>query len=207
MTARDARSIRARANGSGTLEMQASMASRTPSTRPAWDRGCVQVYTGDGKGKTTAALGLALRAAGAGLRVFIAQFLKGRHSSELDALERFGDLIAVRQYGTGRFIRGEPTAEDVEAARSGLREAKDAVFSGDYAVVVLDEVNVAAHLGLFPVDELLALIEARPEPVELVLTGRDAAPSVLARADLVTEMRAVKHYHAAGVQARRGIDF
>ena len=179
----------------------------TPRPAHPWPRGYVHVYTGDGKGKTTAALGLALRAAGAGLRVFIAQFAKGGHCCELDALARFADLIVLEQYGTGRFIRGKPTDEDVAAAGRGLREATAALASGDYAVVILDEANIAAHLGLFSVDELLALIEAKPEAVELVVTGRRADPRVVHRADLVTEMRAVKHYHAKGVRARKGIEY
>ncbi|MFW6163300.1 MAG: cob(I)yrinic acid a,c-diamide adenosyltransferase [Planctomycetota bacterium] len=183
------------------------MGRPTPSARPPWDRGCVQVYTGDGKGKTTAALGLALRAAGAGLRVFIAQFAKGRHTAELDALERFRDLIEIRQYGTGRFLRGEPTAEDIEAARRGLAETRQAILSENFSLVILDEGNAAAHLGLLSPSDLVALIDARPEAVELVFTGRDAPAEVIERADLVTEMRAVKHYFADGMQARRGIEF
>lgn len=178
------------------------MATATP-----WPRGYVQVYTGDGKGKTTAALGLALRAAGAGLRVFIAQFAKGTHYAELDALKRFEGQIEVRQYGRGRFIRGEPSEEDVAAARRGLEEAKAVLASGDYAVVILDEANIATHFGLFSVDELLAAIEAKPEAVELVLTGRRADPRIVERADLVTEMREVKHFYADGVTARKGIEF
>ena len=108
-----------------------------------WPRGCIQVYTGDGKGKTTAALGLALRAAGAGLRVFIAQFIKGMHYSELVALERFSDLITIRQYGRGCFIRGEPSEEDRRAAVEGLARAAEVIRSGGYDIVILDEANVA----------------------------------------------------------------
>jgi cob(I)alamin adenosyltransferase len=171
-----------------------------------WQRGCVQVYTGDGKGKTTAALGLALRAAGAGLHVFIAQFIKGVHSSELDALERYSDLITIRQYGCGRFIHGEPEPEDIEAAEKGLTEARAALASGDYDVVILDEANVAVHFGLFGAADLLALLDARPERVELVITGRKALAELIKRADLVTEMREVKHYYAQGITARRGIE-
>lgn len=169
-------------------------------------RGFVQVYTGDGKGKTTAALGLALRAAGAGLRVFIAQFAKGVRSGEHAALERLADRIAVQQYGRGCLIVGQPSEEDRAAARRGLAEARQALLSGDYQVVILDEANVAVQLGLFPVEALLELLDARPQGVELVLTGRGAHPSVLERADLVTEMRKVKHYFDRGVPARRGIE-
>ena len=171
-----------------------------------WKRGYVQVYTGDGKGKTTAALGLALRAAGAGARVFIAQFLKGRKTSELAALERLSDVITIRQCGRGSFIRGEPEPEDIEAAREGLAEVKQVIAAGDYSLVILDEANIAAHLGLFSVDELLEVIELRPEHVELVITGRRSDQRVIDAADLVTEMREVKHYFTEGVAARRGIE-
>lgn len=174
--------------------------------RPCLPRGCIQVYTGNGKGKTTAALGLALRAAGAGLRTFLAQFIKAGSYSEIAALERFSDLITLKQYGRGRFIRGEPSPEEIEAARRGLREAGEALASGNYDLVILDEANPAAKAGLFSPDDLLRLMDAKPESVELVLTGRDAAPEVLDRADLVTEMREVKHYFAKGVQARKGIE-
>lgn len=170
-----------------------------------WQRGYVQVYTGDGKGKTTAALGLALRAAGAGLRVFIAQFVKGMQYSELRALERF-DEIEVRRYGRGCFIRNEPTPEDVGAARAGLAEAREELVSGDWHVVVLDEANIATHFELFSVDDLLEVIAEKPEGVELVITGRRADQRVIEAADLVTEMREVKHYYEQGVPCRRGIE-
>jgi cob(I)alamin adenosyltransferase len=168
--------------------------------------GYVHVYTGAGKGKTTAALGLALRAAGAGLRVFIAQFLKGRRCSEHKALERFSDLITVRLCGRGEFIRGEPALEDIEAARQGLREARAALASGHYKVVVLDEASEATHLGLFSAEELIEAVGGKAKGVEVVITGRHASPKLLGVADLVTEMREVKHYFARGVKARRGIE-
>lgn len=170
-----------------------------------WERGYVQVYTGDGKGKTTAALGLALRAAGAGLRVFIGQFVKGMEYSELRALARFPE-IEVRRYGRTCFIDREPEPEDIAAARAGLAEARAELLSGRWDVVILDEANIATHFGLFPVEELLALIAAKPEGVELVITGRRADPRVVAAADLVTEMREVKHYYERGVQSRKGIE-
>jgi len=172
----------------------------------AWDRAYVQVYTGDGKGKTTAALGLALRAVGAGLRVFIAQFAKGMPSSELVSLERLADLVTVRQYGLGGFVRGSPTPADVAAAREGLAEVREAVASGRWDVVILDEANIATHFGLFSVEELLEVVDLAGGRVEIVVTGRRADPRLLARADLVTEMREVKHYFAKGVPARRGIE-
>jgi cob(I)alamin adenosyltransferase len=172
----------------------------------AWDRAYVQVYTGDGKGKTTAALGLALRAAGAGLRVFIAQFAKGMAYSELASLARFADLITVRQYGLRCFIRGAPKPEDIAAAREGLIEAREAVASGRFDMVILDEANIATHFGLFTAEELLEVVELAAGRIEIVITGRRADPRVIERADLVTEMREVKHYYTKGVPARRGIE-
>ena len=169
-------------------------------------KGYVHVYTGKGKGKTTAALGLALRAAGAGLRVFIGQFVKARRCGEHDELERFGDCIRIEQYGRGPFIRGEPTAADIQAARQGLTQAEAALASGRYDLVILDEINVATSLGLLAVGDVLGLIRARPPHVELVLTGRGADAEVIQEADLVTEMLEVKHYGHQGVGARRGIE-
>jgi len=169
-------------------------------------KGYLQVYTGDGKGKTTAAMGLALRAAGAGLRVYIAQFVKGMHYSELDALKRFGDLITVKQYGRSCFIRRDPEEADVEAAREGLGEVRSLLAENAPDVLILDEANIAIHYGLFGVAELLEVISGRPEGVEVVVTGRRAPPELLAKADLVTEMKEVKHYYARGVQAREGIE-
>jgi cob(I)alamin adenosyltransferase len=169
-------------------------------------KGYIQVYTGEGKGKTTAALGLALRAAGAGLNVFIAQFMKRGDTSELKALERFKDRITVEQFGLGRFIRGNPDPGDIAAARRGLERVRQVFAAGSHPVVILDEANVAASCGLFSPVDLLDLIDRKPEGVEVVLTGRNAAPEITARADLVTDMKAVKHYHRKGVQARTGIE-
>jgi cob(I)alamin adenosyltransferase len=168
--------------------------------------GRVHVYTGDGKGKTTAALGLVMRAAGAGMRVFIAQFCKGRPCSEHVALERFGDLVRCVRYGRPDFIIGPPTEQDRHDARRGLQDARQAASSGEYDLVVLDEMNVALHLGLLAVEDVLKLIESRLPHVEVVLTGRDAPAAIIARADLVTEMRAIKHYLDCGDSARRGIE-
>jgi len=169
-------------------------------------KGYVQVYTGDGKGKTTAALGLALRAAGAGLRVFFAQFIKGKVYSEIEALERFSDRITVEQYGRGCFIKGEPEATDCQTARRGLTKISRAVRAGTHDLFILDEANVAVQCRLFTVDELLALIADKPRHVELVFTGRYACAALLERADVVTEMKEVKHYYREGVQARTGIE-
>ncbi len=169
-------------------------------------KGYVHVYTGNGKGKTTAALGLSLRAAGAGLRVLIVQFLKKGDYSEIKALERFADRITVEQYGAGRFVKGAPSEADMAAGREGLERLRKAAFEGRYDLVVIEEGNVAAHCGLFPVDALLEIIHHRHETVELVITGRGADPRVIAAADLVTEMTEVKHYFKRGVRARTGIE-
>lgn len=169
-------------------------------------KGYVQVYTGDGKGKTTAAIGLSIRAAGAGLKVFIAQFIKMGDYSEIKALKRFSDVISVEQFGLGRFIRGKPSPEDIEAAQKGLEKVKSILTSGQYNIVVLEEANVAVTCELFSVQELLDLIDLKPDGVELVITGRDAARPIIERADLVTEMKAIKHYFQKGVVARAGIE-
>jgi cob(I)alamin adenosyltransferase len=169
-------------------------------------RGYVHVYTGDGKGKTTAAIGLAVRAAGAGLRVHIGQFIKGKPYSEIEALRRFGDSITIRQFGRGCFIYEKPADEDVRLAEAGLAEVRQVLADGAHSVVILDEANVAVTVGLFPVERLLELVAAKPPHVELVLTGRNASPRLIAEADLVTEMREVKHYFAKGVLARIGIE-
>jgi cob(I)alamin adenosyltransferase len=169
-------------------------------------KGYVQVYTGDGKGKTTASLGLSLRAAGAGLRVYIAQFIKSGDYSEIKALKRFEDLITVEQFGLGRFIKGRPSEADIQAGAAGIAKLKQVFAEGRHDVVIVEEGNTAAACGVFPVDTLLELIKNRPESVELVITGRGADPEVIARADLVTEMLAVKHYYEQGVVARVGIE-
>lgn len=169
-------------------------------------KGYIQVYTGTGKGKTTAALGLAIRAAGAGHRVYFAQFVKKRVCSEHKALGRFSDLITVEQFGTG-FLKGrERTQEEMEAARIGLDKIALAISSSAYDVVILDEINVAVHAGLVDADRLLGILDAKPPLVEIVLTGRYADPRIVGKADLVTEMREIKHYMQKGVKARTGIE-
>lgn len=169
-------------------------------------RGFVQVYTGNGKGKTTAAIGLAIRAAGAGLRVFIGQFIKMGDYSEIRALSRFTDLITVEQFGHGRFAKGKPSPEDLEGARRGLERVREIMDGEDYQVIILEEANVAVMLGLIGVQELIGLIVSKPEDKELVITGRGASPRVIEMADLVTEMRVIKHYFQKGVRARVGIE-
>jgi len=169
-------------------------------------KGYIQVYTGNGKGKTTAALGLAVRAAGAGFKIFIAQFIKEVKCSEHTLLEELNDRITVKQYGKGLIMGRKPSPADIKAAQDGYEEVKKVLLSQEYGVVILDEANVAAHLGLITVQELLELMALKPKEVELVITGRYADEKVMEAADLVTEMREIKHYHEQGVQARRGIE-
>ncbi len=169
-------------------------------------RGYVQVYTGNGKGKTTAALGLALRAAGAGLRVFIAQFIKKKKCSEHRILEQLHDHITFRQYGKGLILKRAITGADIAAAQEGIREIKEIIESKEYDMIILDEANVAVHCGLISADDLLDLIANKPANLELVITGRYADAKVIRKADLVTEMKEIKHYSKKGVKARVGIE-
>ena len=166
----------------------------------------VQVYTGDGKGKTTAALGLAMRAFGAGLNIYMAQFVKGMKYSEQETFKVLSDQLTVKQYGRGCFIKGNPTDEDIKAAREGLKEVRDIMLSGKYQVLILDEANIATFYNLFSVDDLLDLIKQKPDDVELIITGRRADPRIIEAADLVTEMKEIKHYYQEGVVARTGIE-
>ncbi len=169
-------------------------------------RGYVQVYTGSGKGKTTAALGLALRAAGAGQKIFIAQFIKSRICSEHLALERFKDFITIRQYGNGLILNRPVTTSDIAAARKGLEESRKVMLSRDYDIIILDEANVAVKRALINVDALIELIKDKPTGLELIITGRYADERIIEAADLVTEMKEIKHYSKKGVKARVGIE-
>ncbi len=168
----------------------------------------VQVYTGEGKGKTSAAFGLALRALGRGLQVYVVQFIKGGFD--------YGELHAVRQlanleltaFGRGKFITEKPPPEeDVKLARDALKLAEAIVAEGEYDVVILDEINVALSLKLIEVDDVVKLVKCKPHHVELVLTGRGAPPEIVEIADLVTEMKEVKHPFAKGVPPRKGIEY
>jgi len=167
----------------------------------------VQIYTGDGKGKTTAAFGLAMRACGRGWKVLILQFLKGRESGERIAAEQI-DGLEVTNFGSPDFIRkGEISPASHRAATEGFRRAQEAVRSGRFDMVILDEINMAVDFGLIPVDGLVRLMRQRPESVELVLTGRSAHPDLVAEADLVSEMMDIKHPYHAGIAAREGIEY
>ena len=169
-------------------------------------KGYTQVYTGNGKGKTTAALGLAIRATGAGLKVFIAQFIKMGDYSEIKALKKFSDSITVEQFGLGRFANRKPAPEDFEAAKKGLERVRAIMAADEYDIIIMEEANVAVKLGLFAVQDLLKIIINKPSDKELVITGRGASPRIIENADLVTEMKPIKHYFQKGVPARIGIE-
>jgi cob(I)alamin adenosyltransferase len=170
--------------------------------------GYIQVYTGNGKGKTTAAMGLAFRAAGRGFKTYIAQFLKGQPTGEIEAAKKLAPFIRIEQFGREGFItvKDGPEDEDVSRARAGLEQALEAMLSGEFRIVVLDEVNTAVHFKILPEKDVLDFLDKRPAGVEVVLTGRYAPDSFIARADLVTEMKDVKHYFDRGVKAREGIE-
>ena len=170
-------------------------------------QGFVQIYTGNGKGKTTAALGLSLRAAGRDLKVFIAQFVKGMYYGELRAIERFAPQITLKQYGRKCFIEDKPTEEDVRLAREGWREIQDVLKKEECDLLVLDEIGIALHYGLISLEEVSELVRGKPDTLELVLTGRKIPEELFEQADLVTEMREIKHYYNSGVQARKGIEY
>jgi cob(I)alamin adenosyltransferase len=175
---------------------------------PKLERGLVQVYTGNGKGKTSAAFGLALRAIGRGLKVYIIQFIKGGFDyGEIYIVDKLPNLT-LKAFGRGKFVMTKPPEkEDVKLAKEALKLAEKVVQSGKYDVVVLDEINVALSLKLINLKLVLELIECRPKHVELVLTGRDAPTEIVEMADLVTEMKEVKHPYKKGLQARRGVEY
>lgn len=170
-------------------------------------KGYIHIYTGNGKGKTTAALGLALRAVGAGKRVFVAQFVKGMKYSEVDIINNRFDEIEIRQYGLDCFIFNAPTDADIEAARGGLNEVKSILCNPSYDLVILDEANIALYYNLFGVNELIDALRSRNDNMEVVITGRYAPEKLIEYADLVTEMKEVKHYYNNGVEARKGIEY
>lgn len=170
-------------------------------------KGYIHVYTGDGKGKTTSSLGLAMRAAGAGNRVAIIQFMKGRRYSEIDTAELIPG-IEIFQHGRDEFVSKEdPEQIDIDLAWKGFEHAREIVNGGEYDMVILDEINVALDFKLLPIDEVMELIRNRPVHVEMVLTGRNAPAQIMEEADLITEMREVKHFYQQGVEARKGIEF
>lgn len=169
-------------------------------------KGLVQVYTGDGKGKTTAAIGLCVRAAGHGLKSCIIQFMKGVDYGELKFC-RNTDSIKILQYGTKKFVNSKPTNADVMRANTALQEAERIIKNMEFDIVVLDEINIAVAWKLVELSRVLKLIENKPDCVELILTGRYAHTKIIKSADLVTEMKEIKHPYRSGLKARMGIEY
>ncbi|HHT9153303.1 MAG TPA: cob(I)yrinic acid a,c-diamide adenosyltransferase [Candidatus Hypogeohydataceae bacterium YC40] len=169
-------------------------------------RGIVQIYTGEGKGKTTAALGQAVRATGHGWKVLIIQFLKDRQTGEIKAAKNIPNLT-ILQFGSGHFVNNKPTQEDFDIAQRAWQIARESVLSGTYDMVILDEINGAIHYKMVDVEEVLKLIEERSPHVELILTGRYAHPRLIEMADLVSEIKVIKHPYARGISAREGVEY
>jgi len=175
---------------------------------PKLEKGLVQVYTGNGKGKSSAAFGLVLRAIGRGLKVYMIQFIKGGFDyGELYVVNKLPNLT-LKAFGRGKFVTAKPPEKkDIKLAKEALKLAKEIVESGEYDIVILDEVNVALNLKLIEAEKVLELIKSKPKHVELVLTGRCAPKEIIEVADLVTEMKEVKHPYNKGYQARKGIEY
>ena len=173
-------------------------------------RGLIIVNTGPGKGKTTAAMGTALRAVGQGMRVLMLQFLKGSwHYGELDAVKAFGDKFVMKQLGRG-FVKvggAEPDPEDLKAVEDAWKESEQAILSGQWDLVVLDEINYAISYKMLDAERVAEVLKRKPEMVHVILTGRNAHPAIVEIADTVTEMRQVKHAYEKGVMAQRGIEY
>ena len=171
------------------------------------EKGYIHVYTGPGKGKTTAALGLGLRASGAGLKVHMVQFMKGRRYSEINTIENIANFT-ISQHGRDEYVSKEnPDQIDIDLAQKGFKYAKEIINNGKYDMIILDEINVAVDYNLIALKEVIKLLEGKPEKLELILTGRDAHPDIIKIADLVTEMLEIKHPYQQGITARKGIDF
>jgi len=172
------------------------------------NKGYIQIYTGNGKGKTTAAIGQAVRAAGFELKTYIVQFMKEFPYSELNSLKHLKEWIAIEQFGGDEFVykKEPPGKNEIDKAHRGLAAAKAKMLSGKYDIIILDEVCVSIYFGLFSDEEILTFIKQKPENVELILTGRYCPDKLLDKADLVTEMNEVKHYYQEGVTSRKGIE-
>ena len=169
-------------------------------------KGYIHIYTGDGKGKTTAAIGMAIRAAGHGMKTYMGQFMKGQHYGELTALYNH-PYITIEQYGDVECVhREEVTQKHIDQAHRGLELARRAMLSNKYDIIVLDELNVAVWFDLITTEEVLELLNDRPENVEVILTGRRAPEKLMRIADLVSEVKEIKHYYNRGVKARNGIE-
>jgi cob(I)alamin adenosyltransferase len=179
------------------------------ATLARFSRGLVLVYTGDGKGKTTAAIGQALRTIGHGNKVLVVQFMKGKKYGEVLAAEKYlSDYLMMIQSGLDSFVmKNNPAPVDIELARQGLSLAKKAMVSGEYQMIILDEINVALDFKLIPIAEVVEMIQTKPAPLDLVLTGRYAPAEIIALADTVSEIKEIKHHYTQGIKEKAGIEF
>jgi cob(I)alamin adenosyltransferase len=169
--------------------------------------GTVQIFTGNGKGKTTAAVGAAVRAAGHGWKVVMIQFMKGRLYGEIAVVEKL-ENVTIEQHGRDEFVNpADPEAVDMELARKGWERAREIASSGDADMLILDEINIAQNFGLVPLEEILEFLDRRPPSLEVIMTGRRAHEKLIEAADTVTEMKEIKHHFMKSVQARKGIEF
>jgi cob(I)alamin adenosyltransferase len=171
-------------------------------------KGFVQIYTGNGKGKSTAAIGQAVRAAGFGLKTYIVQFMKDYPYNELTSLKNLSEWITIEQFGGDEFVYKKelPGKEELAKAQKGLKTAREKILNGDYDLIILDEAIVSIYFKLIETKDLVELMNIKPENVELILTGRYCPEELIELADLVTEMKEVKHYYQKGITSRRGIE-
>ena len=169
------------------------------------DKGYIQVYTGNGKGKTTASIGVSLRMLCNGGKVFMGQFMKGQGSSEMKAMSKFPDY-QIEQFGLPNFVMNEPSEDDIANAKRGFARMKEVLLSGKYDLVIFDEINSTLYYKILDVDDVIELLKQKPDKTEVILTGRDANEKIIELADLVTEMKEIKHYYQKGVPARKGIE-
>jgi cob(I)alamin adenosyltransferase len=193
-------------SGPKAVKKKKSTAVKKPAVKTA--KGLVIVITGNGKGKTTAAFGQALRAIGQGYKVFVLQFMKGRKYGEFIAAEKYLPNLTIRMSGLDSFVmRDNPAAIDIELAQKGLDAAKKAINSGKYDMIILDEINVALDFKLIDLRKVVELIKNKPAGIDLILTGRYAPPEIIALADTVSEVKEVKHHYMAGIKDRAGIEY
>ncbi len=184
------------------------MSNILEETLARFNKGIVIVITGNGKGKTTAAMGQALRALGHGFKVLVIQFMKGKKYGEVLCAEKLLPNLRIIPCGLDSFVmKDNPAPVDIELARQGLKLAKEAIVSGEYQMVILDEINVALDFKLIPLEEVLDLIRNKPDSIDLVLTGRYAPQEIIDLADTVSEVKEIKHHYAKGIKERAGIEF
>ena len=184
------------------------MSNILEETLARFNKGIVLVYTGNGKGKTTAAMGQALRALGHGFKVLVIQFMKGKKYGEVLCAEKLLPNLKIIPCGLDSFVmKDNPAPVDIELARQGLKLAKEALASKEYQMVILDEINVALDFKLIPLEEVLDLISNKPDEIDLVLTGRYAPQEIIDLADTVSEVKEIKHHYSKGIKERAGIEF